>query len=34
MFIEKLKRERDMYIQEVERADVSNKKVLEEILNK
>ncbi len=34
MFIEKLKRERDMYIKEVERADVSNKKVLEEILNK
>lgn len=34
MFIEKLKRERDMYIKEVERADISNKKVLEEILNK
>lgn len=33
-FIEKLKRDRDMYKKELERADSSNKKVEEEILNK
>jgi vacuolar-type H+-ATPase subunit I/STV1 len=33
-FIEKLKRERDMHKKEVERTDLSNKKLLEEILNR
>lgn len=33
-FIEKLKRDRDMHKKELERAEMSNKKVLEEILNK
>ena len=33
-FIEKLKRDRDMYIKELERSDANNKKIGEEILNK
>jgi len=33
-FIEKLKRDRDMYQKEIERADTNNKKIEEEILSK
>jgi hypothetical protein len=33
-FIEKLKRDRDMYIKEIERSEGNNKKVVEEIINK
>ena len=33
-FIEKLKRDRDMYKKELERSEISNKKVVEEILGK
>lgn len=33
-FIEKLKRDRDMYQKEIERADANNKKIEEEILSK
>lgn len=33
-FIEKLKRDRDMYQKEIQRADANNKKIEEEILSK
>lgn len=33
-FIEKLKRDRDMYRKEVERTETSNKKILEDIIGR
>ena len=33
-FIEKLKRDRDMYKKELERSEINNKKIYEEIINK